>query len=80
MVLVAGRQVKGFPLALELMALSGSKAAEKILAESGDQAYKGYDEAFKKAQTCLGQGDGLAADHLALIAELAEKRPGGPGK
>ncbi|WP_020585253.1 DUF3160 domain-containing protein [Desulfobacter curvatus] len=68
MVLAAGHQVKGFPLALELMALSGSKAAEKILAESGDQAYKGYDDAFKKAQISLAQGEGLAADHLALIS------------
>ncbi|WP_321419085.1 DUF3160 domain-containing protein [uncultured Desulfobacter sp.] len=68
MVLAGGRPVKGFPLALELMALSGSKAAEKILAGSGDQAYKGYDGAFKKAKNSLEQGNGLAADHLALIA------------
>ncbi|NWH05991.1 DUF3160 domain-containing protein [Desulfobacter latus] len=68
MVLAGGRPVKGFPLALELMALSGSKVAEEILADSGDQAYKGYDGAFKKAKKTLGQGNGLAADHLALIA------------
>lgn len=68
MVLAGRRPVKGFPLALELMALSGSKAAEKILAGSGDQAYRGYDGAFKKAKNSLGQGNGLAADHLALIA------------
>jgi anti-sigma factor RsiW len=46
--LADGRQVRGLPRGLDLMALLGSPLARHTLRESGDDAYEGYDKAFDR--------------------------------
>jgi len=50
---INGKQVKAFPLALELPALLGLQSAIKMLDSTDDRNYQGYEAAFKKAQHLL---------------------------
>ncbi len=42
----AGREVRGFPMGLDIMALLGSKRAKYILEQSGDADYSDYKKKF----------------------------------
>ncbi len=69
---VAGRgRVRGFPLALDLLALLGSSEARKQLETAGEHEYTGFEEAFRDAQQTLTHGEGLPLDHLEIIRTLA---------
>ena len=43
-----GREVRGFPRGLDIMALFGSKRAEQIIKDAGDADYSGYQEQFNE--------------------------------
>lgn len=43
-----GREVRGFPRGLDIMALFGSKRAKEILRESGDTEYSDYEKKFSE--------------------------------
>jgi len=46
-----GREVKGFPRGLDLMALLGSERAREILEELGDTEYSDYEKKFSELKT-----------------------------
>lgn len=46
-----GREVRGFPRGLDLMALMGSERAYEILKEIGDTNYSDYDKKFKEIKS-----------------------------
>ena len=46
-----GREVRGFPRGLDIMALFGSKRAKEILRDSGDTEYSNFDEKFSELKT-----------------------------
>ena len=62
-----GKVVKGFPLALELMALLGSGPAGERLLAGDETSYQGYGEAATKAKACLAKGSGIPAQGLRII-------------
>lgn len=66
--LIQGKRVKGYPLALELMAALGSKEAGDRLKKSGDQNYEGYSQAYERALGQLARPAGLASDHLDFMS------------
>ncbi len=43
-----GREIRGFPRGLDIMALLGSKRAKEILKELGDTAYSDYEKKFSE--------------------------------
>jgi len=65
--LANGKKVKGFPLALELMALLGSDEAGERLEAGEETSYQGYQEAASKAGACLARGSGVPAGSLRII-------------
>ncbi|MCP4659931.1 MAG: DUF3160 domain-containing protein, partial [bacterium] len=62
-----GLPVKGFPSALELMALLGSEEAARRLDATDERNYEGYAEAAGRAGRLLADAPGLAGDHLSLM-------------
>jgi len=46
-----GREVKGFPRGLDVMALFGSERAKEILKELGDTEYSDYEEKFNELKS-----------------------------
>ncbi len=80
---IEGKEVKGFPTGLELMALLGSDRADERLRASDDRNYEGYQEAAKKAEKLLGEAlaaDGLLPDHLRAIHYWLVRGEGEGGK
>ncbi len=76
---INSENVKGFPLGLELMALLGSEEAKKRLKASGDQAYEGYEEAFRDAARILDRSEGMTTRRLDFmrycLTRGAQSRP-----
>ncbi len=54
-----GREVRGFPRGLDLMALLGSKRAKEILIEEGDTNYSDYEKRFNELKKTV---DSLSTD------------------
>ena len=46
-----GREVKGFPRGLDVMAVFGSDRAGEILTETGDNQYSDYNKKFNELKT-----------------------------
>ncbi len=67
MIFTDGKKMKGFPLALELMALMGSTEAGDILKKTGNRNYEGYDAAAEKASAMLTIDAGMASDHFDMM-------------
>lgn len=66
---IEGQPVKGFPMALELMALLGSKRAANRLDANDERNYQGYERAFARAEEMLNLPAGASSDHLALLSD-----------
>jgi hypothetical protein len=48
-----GREVRGFPRGLDIMALFGSERAKQILENSGDADYSNFEEKFSKLKASI---------------------------
>ncbi len=66
---VAGRPVKAYPSATEILALLGSKGAADELTAAGETAFAGYTQASRDAAALLGAAEGLAAAHLLTLRQ-----------
>ena len=75
---IAGQPVKGFPLGLELIALLGSKEAERLLDAADERNYEGYQEAAAKAKTYLDKKAGLPSEYLGLMGFWLGRGEAGP--
>lgn len=64
---INGQQVKGFPLASEMMSLLGSSEAARLVKESDDSNYQGYNAALPKAGKQLSLPAGLSSEQLGLL-------------
>lgn len=73
---VNGVPVKGFPLANEIMALLGSKEAERQLKASDETNYEGYAKAEQAARKQLARPAGLASEQLALLKDWFAREDG----
>ncbi|MCB1807436.1 MAG: DUF3160 domain-containing protein [Candidatus Competibacteraceae bacterium] len=67
LVILNGQPVKGFPSAMELMALLGSQRADEIVKQRRDDQYQGYPQALRAAQDNLNASQGLSGAQLALL-------------
>ncbi len=65
--MINGKPVKGFPSANELMALLGSQAAAKWIADNREDQFEGYQQATDKARAVLADVAGLKGAQLKLI-------------
>jgi hypothetical protein len=66
---VAGRRVKAYPLAAELLSLLGSRGAAEALQTAHETAFAGYPQASRAAAALLAEPGGVAAAHLAIVRE-----------
>ncbi|MFH1091808.1 MAG: DUF3160 domain-containing protein, partial [Pseudomonadota bacterium] len=73
---IQGQQVKGFPLALEIMALLGSKEAEKRLKDNDETNYQGYDKAAARAEKYFEKAEDLPSLNLKLCQEWLTGKTG----
>ncbi len=66
--LVDNRPVKGYPSAIELMALLGSAPAREILERRGEHRFEGYAAAFEEAAAIVSGGEGRNGDYLRFMS------------
>lgn len=64
---IDGRPVKGFPLAVELAAALGSRAADERLCETNEREFTGYAAAAADARRLLGDASGAAGLSRLII-------------
>lgn len=64
---INGKPVKGFPLALEWLALLGSKPAKQQLIKAQENLFVGYAKAWEKAKQDVTSTTGLSLLHVQLI-------------
>lgn len=66
--LIGGKEVKGFPSALELMSLLGSKKALDMISMDGVKSFENYDRAYYSiAANSLNKAGGVSQLHLGLM-------------
>jgi hypothetical protein len=77
MTIAAGAKVRGFPRALDLLALLGSHKALEFLKNSDDSNYEGYENQLNKMKQVLSKEMSnpvsLYASNLQLIKDMANE-------
>lgn len=77
---VGDRQVKAYPLSLELMALLGNREASKRLKQGGEERFESYSKANKEAKALLRQARDLQRARLDFMTSaLGEVTPASGG-
>lgn len=64
---INGKLVKGFPLALEWLALLGSKPAQQKLIKAQENLFEGYAKSWQKAKQDVARATGLSLLHAQLM-------------
>lgn len=64
---VNAQKVKGFPLGLESIAALGNQSALQQISQQGENRFEGYQQAFKEAQSLLGEAKGIDALHNKVV-------------
>ncbi|MCB1876530.1 MAG: DUF3160 domain-containing protein [Chromatiales bacterium] len=67
---IGGRKVKGYPTALEMLALLGDDLAAARVRERGDASFAGYGEAMKRARSAMFGTQGLDLGQTVFLSAL----------